>query len=121
MHSSFQAAQVQRPADLGRSTPPTAELARQFLARPHGPHGVELQHLLNRMRATPVAGKLVLLVVTPYREWQLARLPQHRGGVLEVVPGACFTDLAEAERAAFRLRCEAMFGWRLADEVAPDV
>ena len=121
MHSSLQPAQVRRPADLGDdAAPPAPEVVRQFFARPHGPHGVELQGLLNRMRAAPVPSKLVLLVVTPHREWRLARLPRHRGGALLVLPGPSFTVLADAERAAFRLRWEEMFGWPLPHEAATD-
>lgn len=122
MHSSLQTAQVPRPPDVGGDAPPLApDVVRQFFAKPYGPHGVELQSLLNRMRAAPVASKLVLLVVTPHREWQLARLPQRRGEALSVLPGPSFMVLADAERAAFRLRWKEMFGWRLPDEVASDV
>jgi hypothetical protein len=118
MHSSLQAAQVPRPGDLGAAPrQPPLEIVRAFLARPYGPHGTELQHLLNQMRAAPVSGKLVVLVVVPHREWRLARLPERRGGHPEIVPGPNFTALADAERAVFRLRWEAMFGQALPPDV----
>ena len=69
-----------------------------------------LQHVLNRMRAAPVAGKLVLVCTVPYREWRLARLPMRRGLKLEVLAAEPFTSLADAEVAAFRLRWREMSG-----------
>jgi hypothetical protein len=105
-----------RPADPALAVgPERIDLARAFFANPWGPHGVELQSLLNRMRAAPVAGKLVLFCTKPYQEWRLARLPQRRGLAPEILEGPAFSSLADAERAAFRIRWQELTGAALPD------
>lgn len=85
------------------------------MASPWGPHDSDVQAVLHRMRAAPIAGKLVLVCKQPYRQWALARLPPGRGGVLEYLDLPAFTSLADAERAAFRVRWQEMTGATLPD------
>ena len=117
MHSTFLVTETPAPQSDVAGLPGSdrTDLARQFFRSPWGPHGVELQALLNRMRGGPVAGKLVVLAEQPQPGWRLARLPTRRGGALDILSGPSFTSLADAERAAFRLRWEAMTGSPLGD------
>jgi hypothetical protein len=112
MHSTFLVTETPNPSGdvAGLPGPDRTDLAWQFFRSPWGPHGVELQAVLNRMRAAPAAGKLVVLAEEPHRAWRLARLPSHRGDALDILPGPPFRSLADVERAAFRLRWEAMTG-----------
>jgi hypothetical protein len=86
------------------------ELAQAFMERPWGPHHSDLQALVNAMRCGPVAGKFALKCVVAHRSWVLVRLPRRRGLPLERVDERIFTSLADAERAVFAHRWEAMFG-----------
>ena len=90
------------------------DLARAFKAKPYGPHSPDLQHVVNRMRWSPLAGRHVLLTRVPYREWVLARLTGRRGEPPVVDESRVFHSLAEAEWAVFRLRWEAITGQPLA-------
>lgn len=81
--------------------------ARAFLDDPFAPAGPGLQRVLNRMRTDTRGGKYVLIVDQPWRRWTLARLPMRRGAPVERLD-ARFDDRAEAERAVFRLRWQAL-------------
>jgi len=83
--------------------------AVEFMATPIGHHSPGLQRVLHRLRGEPLAGKYVLLVVKPHRQWQLARLSGVRGAPLTTLD--CFyTDLLAAERDVFRRRWEELTG-----------
>ena len=77
--------------------------AREFMAQPVGLHSPGLQRVLNVLRGEPLAGKYVLVEVTPHREWQLARLSGVRGQAVLLMDDT-FTDLLTAERVVFALR-----------------
>lgn len=77
--------------------------AREFLATPVGLHSPGLQRVLNVLRGEPLAGKYVLVEVTPHRQWQLGRLTGDRGRAVDLFD-TYFTDLETAEREVFRLR-----------------
>ena len=79
-------------------------LAREFMATPIGHHSPDLQRLLRRFRGEPVKGKYALLTTKPNRAWMLIELSGEKGVPFTPHPEAVFTDLAEAERAVFRLR-----------------
>jgi hypothetical protein len=96
--------------------PRRTDLAAEFKARPFGPHSPDLQHVLNLMRATPLAGRHVLVVVKRKREWALGTLSGERGRPVEILPGYRFTDPAEGEWAVFKLRWQALTGAALTDE-----
>lgn len=86
-----------------------ARLAQEFRANPYGRHSAELQRILNRMRNTPFAGRLVLVQEerdTPYR---LAQLGATSADPI-VYTGDIFATMEEAEWAVFKLRWRNLFG-----------
>jgi len=89
------------------------ELAQAFMERPWGPHHSDVQALVNAMRSVPVAGKFALQCLVPYQSWVIVRLPMRRGLPLERVDQQVYSSLADAERAVFAQRWEALFGERL--------
>jgi hypothetical protein len=92
--------------------------AREFMAAPVGLHSPGLQRVLNVLRGEPLAGKYVLIEVTPHRQWQLARLTGQRGRPVAALD-TVFTDLATAEREVFRLRWKEHVGVELMLSEAP--
>jgi hypothetical protein len=99
---------------------PIADLphAREFMAAPVGLHSPGLQRVLNVLRGEPLAGKYVLVEITPHQRWQLAQLSGVRGRPLTVLD-TVFTDLATAEREIFALRWKEHVGQELALDDAP--
>lgn len=93
------------PVDPGR-----LDLVEEFQRWPRGPHSDELQKLLHRMRWSGVGQRHVLIVLEPGRRWMLAQLPGRRGAPIRTFPNQVFTDLAEAERAVFLMRWDALTG-----------
>lgn len=77
--------------------------AREFMAAPVGLHSPGLQRVLNVLRGEPLAGKYVLIEITPHRQWQLARLTGLRGRPVLLLDNV-FGDLLTAERTVFALR-----------------
>ncbi|MDE2791783.1 MAG: hypothetical protein OXI81_15370 [Paracoccaceae bacterium] len=95
------------PVDPGR-----VDLAREFRARIRGPHSEELRNLLHRMRAMPIRGKYVLVVVKPFRSWRIGRIGE-RNQPIEAVDDRIFDSLDAAEWAVFRLRWRDLTGMEL--------
>jgi hypothetical protein len=95
--------------------------AAEFLANPIGYHSPGLQRVLNVLRGGPLRGKYVLVILEPYRRWQLARLPGVRGAPVQLVEGVIYTDRLQAERDVFRRRWQEMNGPDLSDLPAPGV
>ena len=93
-----------------RITARDRDVVDAFRQRPIGPHGPDLQRVLNAMRGAPTAGKYCLICTKPYAEWQLARMSGRRGVPPTPVAGAVFTSIAEAEWAVFRRRWKAITG-----------
>lgn len=89
---------------------PRLDIAQVFMERPWGPHRSAVQALVNAMRSAPVAGKFALQCLVPYQSWVIVRLPLRRGLPIERVDEQVFTVLAEAERAVFVQRWQALFG-----------
>lgn len=106
---------VDRAAGIPPSIVPLfrRELAEEFRADPLGEHGCDLMRLLNFLRGEPLAGKYVLLVVDPHREWVLGQLSGIRGRSATVLDHCRFTSLAEAEWTVFRLRWKRWTGEEL--------
>jgi len=86
--------------------PDRVDLAQAFKRNPWGPHGAELQRILNVMRACPVAGKHIILMTGPYTRWTVARLTGVRGEPAEIIDGLSFDNPEDAEWAVFKLRWE---------------
>ena len=90
--------------------PSRKDLVEEFRKTPVGHHSPALQKLMNRLRAERFPGKHVLICTKPYKEWRLARLTGVRGEAPEVVEGAVYTTVAEAEWAGFKIRWKAHTG-----------
>ncbi len=92
--------------------------AREFMAAPVGLHSPGLQRVLNVLRGEPLAGKYVLVEITPHRRWQLARLTGVRGTPVPLLD-TVFDDLLTAERTVFTLRWKEHVGADLVLDDAP--
>ena len=92
--------------------PERTDLAREFRGNIRGPHSEELRYLLHRMRATPVRGKYVLIVVETFRKWRIGRIGE-RNQPIEAVDDRIFDNLDEAEWAVFKLRWRDLTGQEL--------
>lgn len=93
--------------------PARLDLAREFKANIRGPHSEDLRRLLYRMRTGPLAGKHMLLVIEPYRQWAIGRLGSQRGAPITRVDNRVFTSLNDAEWAVFELRWRELTGQAL--------
>lgn len=99
-----------------------ADLIARHRENPAGPHGDDLQRVLAFLGRRPAAGAEVIAMDPPHGEWVIARLPEERGGRVELTDERFDTQRA-AQHAVFRRRLEALFE-RYADrdlsEVVPD-
>ena len=86
-----------------RIDPARADLAREYKARPNGPHSAELQKVLLILRWGGVRGKTVILCTKPDHEWRLAKMGLKRGTPMQEY-GAIYTNHKEASWACFRAR-----------------
>lgn len=89
------------------------DLAREFRARPFGPHGSELQKLLKILRWDAIEDRII--AVQPQRggAWQLARSTGPKGHPIEIFDGPGYATQAEAQWAIFRRRWERHTGQAL--------
>ena len=55
------------------------DLVAEYRNNIRGPYSLELQQILDKMRSTPLNGRFVLLIKTPFEEFQLAKLSGIRG------------------------------------------
>jgi hypothetical protein len=94
--------------------PARTDLAEEFKAKPFGPHGAELQKVLNVMRWEPLEGKYVLVCTKPHKEWCLGQLPGKRGVPVKLYEDVTFGDLGDAEWHIFKLRWKKHTGQDLA-------
>jgi hypothetical protein len=101
------------PIDTARK-----DLVEEFRRQPFGPHSPDLQLVLNRLRAEPLAGRYTLIATQPKREWMIATLSGERGKPPELVSDKRYTDPAAAEWAVFKLRWQRATGETLPDEAA---
>ena len=86
------------------------DLAAEYRENMRGPHSLELQRILDRMRMTPMQGRFALIVLEPFRKWGLARLSGVRGVPPAPVEGVTYTSMAEAEWDIFKRRWEELTG-----------
>jgi hypothetical protein len=82
------------------------DLARQFRARPFGPHGSELQKLLKILRWEPIEDRIIAVQQQRGGAWQLARSTGPKGHPIEIFDGPGYATQAEAQWAIFRRRWE---------------
>ena len=87
-----------------RIDPNRTDLALEFKAKPLGPHGAELQKMLNVMRWQPNDGKYVLVHTDTRDAWCLGRLPPRRGLEVEIFEDIRFEDYGEGVWHLFKLR-----------------
>ena len=85
-------------------------LAEEFRARPAA-HSEPLKRLLERFRGVAVAHKHVLVELSHYGPWQ-ARLGATRDDPVELIAGAVFDRIEDAEWFVFKARWEQHFGQR---------
>lgn len=85
-------------------------LAREFMATPIGKHSVDLERLLLKFRSGPIAGRLVVICLTPHKEWLLGRLSGRRGDPIDLVDKTIFHSIDDANRQVFGLRWRETFG-----------
>jgi hypothetical protein len=100
------------PIDTARQ-----DLVEEFRRRPFGPHSPDLQLILNRLRAEPLAGRYALVAMKPKREWVIVTLSGERGKPPEIVSDQRYIDPAAAEWAIFKLRWKRATGQSLSGEV----
>jgi len=86
------------------------DLALEYRRMIRGPFGLEVQKILDRMRSTPLRGRLILLVLEPFQLWGLARLSGERGVPPVRVEGVTYASMAEAEWDIFKRRWEDLTG-----------
>ena len=86
-----------------RIDPARADLAREYKARPSGPHSAELQKLLLILRWGSARGKTVILSSKSERQWRLAKFGPKRGTPMQEY-GPTYRSAAEANWACFRAR-----------------
>lgn len=82
--------------------PARLDLAREFKARPLGPHSPDLQKVLKILRWNPVEGRVVALQPERDGSWYLARLTGPKGHPIEVFRQRAYATLLEAYWALFR-------------------
>ena len=92
-----------------RIDPARADLAREYKARPYGPHSAELQKVLLILRWGSVRGKTVILASRSERAWRLGKMGPKRGTPMQEV-GPAYMTAAEASWACFRARWQETTG-----------
>ena len=91
------------------------DLAREFRARPLGPHGPALQRVLNRMRGLPLAGKHFLIFDPADGRYALAQLTGRPGEPVIRHAEPVFETIEAAEWYVFCERWRLLTGQRLPD------
>jgi hypothetical protein len=87
-----------------------AGLAREFKGAPFGPHGPELQKLLQRMQWGYSRGRTIIVCTKPHAEWRLGRMGPVRGAPMDLSEDQVFDNLGAALWACFRKRWKEMTG-----------
>ncbi|MGH6954749.1 MAG: hypothetical protein ACREGL_11230 [Alphaproteobacteria bacterium] len=93
--------------------PARLDLAREFKAKPYGPHSPDLQYVLHVMRAVPIVGKHVLVMTKSNAEWMLAEMTPSKDGAPprpRVVSNRVYASTEEAEWDVFKLRWKMLTG-----------
>jgi hypothetical protein len=85
-------------------------LAAEFKRAPNGPHGADLQKLLQLLRWGYARGRTVIVCTQPYTEWRLGCMAPARGLPVEVSEDQAFSSHDDAVWACFRARWQEVFG-----------
>ena len=93
--------------------PSDQKLAEEFRKNPCGAHSEELKRLLERFRGGAMPGKYVLIEREPHGAVQVGRLGETRGAAIELIDGAIFDSVADAEWYVFKQRWKLHFGQAL--------
>ena len=80
------------------------DLAKEYRNNLRGPFSLELQHILDKMRTTPLKGRFVILISKPFEEFSLAQLTGVRGQKPKLVEGVTYRSIAAAEWDIFKRR-----------------
>lgn len=88
------------------------DVVDEFMNKPVGHHSGDLQRVLNTFRSAGMENKFCIVVVEPFKRWQLAMTSGVRGAPLKRLD-VYFDDLMEAERYVFRERWREHTGTRL--------
>ncbi len=86
------------------------DLALEYRDNPRGPYSAELQRVLDRMRSTPMKGRLALSVIEPFSKFALVCLTGERGVAPIVVEGVSYASIPEAEWDIFKRRWQELTG-----------
>lgn len=73
-----------------------------------------LKRVLLRMRGESTKGKLIVICVTPDKEWRIARLSGIRGVPPEFIDDKIYTDEQEIQHTIFLMRLDELpetYGW----------
>ena len=92
------------------------ELVREHRERPFGPHSERLYKVLTYLRRRPPAGRRIVVMTEPHKEWTLAKITGRRGDVPELIEDERYDSLAAAEHAVFWKRLD-----ELEDRLVADV
>jgi N,N-dimethylformamidase len=82
------------------------DLAREFKAKPGGPHSPDLQKLLRLLRWEEITDRFVAVQLQHTGPWYLARSTGPKGKPLEIFRSRAYHHLADAHCALFRKRWE---------------
>jgi hypothetical protein len=87
------------------------DLARQFRARPFGPHSSELQKLLKILRWDPIEDRIIAVQQQRGGAWQLARSTGSKGFPIEIFNGPSYATPAFSAGAGNAIPAK-VFAWR---------
>lgn len=93
-----------------RVDPARRDLVEEYLARPFGPHSLELQRLALHLRLAQPAGRLVALTVARHRAWRIGVYAGRRGTPIRSWDDTTYHSLADINRAIFLLQWQAATG-----------
>lgn len=82
----------------------TDELIAAHRRNPSGPHGDDLERLLNYFRRAAITDKYAILAVKPYAEYRIVALSGQRGVPPRAVDDKTYATPDEAQHAVFLRR-----------------
>ena len=89
------------------------DLAKEYRDKLKGPYSFELQSILDRMRTSSLNGRLVLIVIEPFKRYRLARLSGERGVSPKIIDNVIYNSISEAEWDIFKRRWYELTGYKI--------